>query len=125
MDISLTPIGTETMSAFTYGTSAYENSSFQSTLDNMIENGDDEGLREACLGFESYFLNMMMKTMRSTVSYSEGLFEKSDAEEMFQEMLDEELMNNVASTGGFGLADMMYNQLTANSSMSSSTDFSV
>lgn len=128
MDMSINSVGAEAMASVGYTATSFESDSFQSVLDSMVANGDEEGLKQACIDFESYFLNMMMKTMRNTISYDEdGLFSKSSAEETFQEMLDEELMNNAASTGGFGIADMMYKQLSSGyaSSSSSYTDFSV
>ena len=36
---------------------------------------------------------------------------KSNAEKLFQEMLDQEVSKTAANQGGIGLADMMYKQL--------------
>ena len=69
-------------------------------------------LREACEGFEAMFLSMMYKQMRATVPES-GLFgKKSNAIKIFEDMRDTELMNAAAKSGGIGLADMMYKQLS-------------
>ena len=88
-----------------------ETEDFQTTLNNAIENGQDEELKEACVEFESYFLNMMFKSMRSSIVSGGGMFEKSNAEKLFQEMLDQEVSKTAANQGGIGLADMMYKQL--------------
>ena len=69
-------------------------------------------LREACEGFEAMFLSMMYKQMRATVPEG-GLFgKKSNAMNIFEDMRDTELMNEVSKSGGIGIADMMYKQLT-------------
>ncbi len=92
--------------------SSLETKDFKQALDSAIQNGEEQELKEACVEFESYFLNMMFKSMRKTVVSGGGLFEKSNAEKMFQEMLDEELTKKIANEGGIGLADMMYKQLS-------------
>ena len=69
-------------------------------------------LREACEGFEAMFLSMMYKQMRATVPESELFGKKSNALEIFEDMRDTELMNAAAKSGGIGIADMMYKQLT-------------
>ena len=89
-----------------------ETENFKQTLDNAMQNGDDKELKEACVEFESYFLNMMFKSMKKTVVSGGGIFEKSNAQKMFEEMLDEELTKKMANTGGIGLADMMYKQMS-------------
>lgn len=89
-----------------------ESDSFKQSLDSAIQNGEDEKLKEACAEFESYFLNMMFKSMRQTVlADKDGIFAKSNAEQIFQDMLDQELTTKMAKQGGIGLADMMYKQL--------------
>ena len=90
-----------------------ESESFKDTLDNAIQNGEEKELKEACVQFESYFLNMMFKSMRKTVISGEGIFQKSNAESIFQEMLDQEMTKKMANQGGIGLADMMYKQLSS------------
>ena len=89
-----------------------ETENFKQILDNAMQNGDDKELKEACVEFESYFLNMMFKSMKKTVVSSGCIFEKSNAQKMFEEMLDEELTKKMANTGGIGLADMMYKQMS-------------
>ncbi len=89
-----------------------ESESFKENLNNAIQKGDEKDLKEACLQFESYFLNMMFKSMRKTVISGEGIFKKSNAENIFQEMLDQEMTKKMANQGGIGLADMMYKQLS-------------
>ena len=67
-------------------------------------------LREACQGFEAMFLDIMFKEMRNTVPEN-TLFGESQGEKIWHSMLDTELMQNVAKSGGLGIADMMYDNL--------------
>ena len=76
------------------------------------EDVEAKKLREACEGFEAMFLSMMYKQMRATVPESELFGKKSNALEIFEDMRDTELMNAAAKSGGIGIADMMYKQLT-------------
>jgi len=72
---------------------------------------DEKALREACEGFESMFLQMMYKEMRNTVPEN-SLLGNSNAEKIWQSMLDTEMMDNVSKSGGVGLADLMMKQLS-------------
>ena len=109
-----------------------ESKSFQATLDELQRKAnaadmteaassvpkhkeadvEAQKLREACEGFEAMFLSMMYKQMRATVPESELFGKKSNALEIFEDMRDTELMNAAAKSGGIGIADMMYKQLT-------------
>jgi flagellar protein flgJ len=111
-----------------------ESKSFQATLDELqrkaeasptseaagyvpknpmtAEDIEAKKLREACEGFEAMFLSMMYKQMRATVPESGLLGKKSNALEIFEDMRDTEMMNVAAKSGGIGIADMMYKQLT-------------
>lgn len=132
------PIGDSMLSGGAVGTSydaaraSAEGKSFQATLDEMqrkanaaaettgyvpkntmtAEDIEAKKLREACEGFEAMFLSMMYKQMRATVPESELFGKKSNALEIFEDMRDTEMMNAAAKSGGIGIADMMYKQLT-------------
>jgi flagellar protein FlgJ len=67
-------------------------------------------LREACQGFEAMFLDIVFKEMRNTVPEN-TLFGESQGEKIWHSMLDTEMMQNVAKSGGVGIADMMYDNL--------------
>ncbi len=77
-----------------------------------LGDGRDEKtkLRESCEGFESIFLQKMWEQMRKNVS-KEGYLHSKD-EEAYQSMFDVELCKKMASAGGIGLADMLYEQLS-------------
>ena len=70
---------------------------------------EEKKLREACEGFESIFLQKMWEQMRKNVN-KEGYLHSKD-EEAYQSMFDVELAKKMASAGGIGLADMLYEQL--------------
>ncbi len=81
--------------------------------DDSIE---DKELMAACKTFEGYFLQMMFKSMRSTIDTSGSVIPQSNAEKIFQDMLDEETSKKAAEGGnGIGLAQMLYKQLSRGS----------
>lgn len=85
-------------------------SGFDKILEEAKKSGDTTELRKATDELEAIFINMMMKSMRSTITETEGIFKKSESEKMFQEMLDEEYANSMAASGGIGISDMIFKQ---------------
>ena len=85
-------------------------SGFDKILEQAKKSGDTTELRKATDELESIFINMMMKSMRSTITETEGIFKKSESEKMFQEMLDEEYSKTMAASGGIGISDMIFKQ---------------
>jgi peptidoglycan hydrolase FlgJ len=74
---------------------------------------DGEGaLRETAKQFEALFIQMMMKSMRDASFKSDLL--QSDSQDTYQEMFDKEVSVSLAQRGGFGLADMLTQQLGKN-----------
>ncbi len=73
---------------------------------------DLESLKESSQTFETMFVMEMYKAMRKAVPEG-GLFEKSNATEIFQEMLDLEIAQESTKTQSLGLADAMYNQMAS------------
>lgn len=71
----------------------------------------EKKVREACQGFETMFLSMMYRQMRATVP-DNTLFGNSNSQKIWQSMLDDSMMEQVSKSGGVGLADMIYKQLT-------------
>lgn len=68
-------------------------------------------LYEQCLEFESIFVKMMLKEMRSTVDKSADIIGGGFAEGIYQDMLDDEYAKTMSKTAHFGLADDLYRQL--------------
>jgi Rod binding domain-containing protein len=70
----------------------------------------EKKLRASCEAFESVFIQKMWEQMRATVP--DGGMLKGREEKFWQGMYDQELSKSMASAGGIGLADMMYEQLS-------------
>lgn len=70
-------------------------------------------LRATAEQFESLMLNQMMKAMRETVSDEEGLFSSQETK-TFQGLLDQQWVTQMSKSKGFGIADMLVQQLGKN-----------
>ena len=68
-------------------------------------------LYEACLDFEALFIKQMLNAMRKTVDKTH-LIDGGMAEEIFEDMLYDEYAKKMARTAQFGLADMLYRDLS-------------
>ncbi|MEO8630736.1 MAG: rod-binding protein [Betaproteobacteria bacterium] len=72
---------------------------------------DPEGtLKEAARQFETIFMNIIMKSMRTEAS-GKSLFD-NEGTRVFTGLLDEEFSKKWANSGGMGLADLMVKQLS-------------
>lgn len=94
--------------------SNYENfQNYNKKVDNFSQslNSDKEKLKKAATEFESYFLNMMFKSMKKTVVPA---VEKSNAQKTFEEMMEQQVCDKIAKSGGIGFADMIYKNLEKN-----------
>lgn len=68
-------------------------------------------LYEKSMELESYFVKIMLNTMRSSLSSSGLTGEKSYAGGMYEDMLYDEFAVSMTKNAGFGLADQIYLQL--------------
>lgn len=91
---------------------ATEDQKFEEYLTKAYSDGDKQKLKDACREFEALFMQMMYRQMKRTIPESDFL-PKSTAREIFEEMLDEELINN-SKERGVGIADILYRQLSLN-----------
>jgi flagellar protein FlgJ len=73
---------------------------------------DLASLKESSREMETMFVMEMYKAMRKAVPEG-GLFEKSNATEIFQGMLDLELAKETTKGEGVGLATAMYEQMAS------------
>ena len=96
--------------ALNRATKALEDAKVSVDASGISAGEESKKLREACEGFEAMFLDIMFKEMRNTVPEN-TLFGQSHGEKIWHQMLDTELMQNVAKSGGVGIADMMYDNL--------------
>jgi len=75
------------------------------------DSGDREKqLREACEDFEAVFISKLWKGMKSTVPKEGYLHSKQ--EDQYMSMFDREFAEKMSKSGGIGLADMIYDQLS-------------
>jgi peptidoglycan hydrolase FlgJ len=73
---------------------------------------EEKKLLNAAQEFESFFTYMLLKEMRKTVMET-PLFHGGRAEEIFRDMLDEEVGKEMSHSGqGLGIADILYQQLS-------------
>lgn len=74
-----------------------------------IKTDTREGIKAAAQQFETYFLQMMLRSMRETLS-QDGLFDSQETRS-FTEMFDQQLSQTVAQGKGIGLADVLIAQI--------------
>ncbi len=72
----------------------------------------DDEIRQVSKNFESIFLQMVFKEMRKSVQKS-NLLGNSQGMEIFESMYDEDLTQQLASSRGVGLGQMIYQRLKA------------
>lgn len=82
-------------------------------IKRLAEQDEDAALKQVSLQFETLFMQMIMKSMReATRSLNEDSFLNTQYTEFYQEMHDEQLVQEMAKSGGMGLGEMMYQQLS-------------
>ncbi|HOQ06847.1 MAG TPA: rod-binding protein [Clostridiales bacterium] len=92
---------------------------FARRLEEAARNKDDRELKKACQEFEAIMLDMLYKQMKATIIKS-SLVEEDPGREIFESMLEEELMDQASRRGSLGLADMLYKQLSRQYGISAS-----
>lgn len=76
-----------------------------------LSSGDHEKLEKAAKEFEGIFMDIVMKSMRSTVEESDFMGDSKKAQ-FFQEMLDSEYSKASTERQGLGLAKAIVKQLS-------------
>jgi flagellar protein FlgJ len=75
------------------------------------DKGQDEAkLRKACQDFEAVFIGQIWKQMRSSVP-KDGMLHSKE-EESYLSMFDQELSVKMSRSGGIGLSDLLYENLS-------------
>ena len=69
-------------------------------------------LYEQALEFESYFVKIMLDSMRNTLTGKTLAGDESFAGKMYQDMMYDELGRSMTKNAGFGLADQIYLELS-------------
>ena len=70
-------------------------------------------LHDAATQLEGVFVGMLFKEMHSTVAKDTIFGKDTNADDTWQDMLDEKQADAVAKTGSFGIAKMIESQLRA------------
>jgi len=91
--------------------SRIDESDFERKLQQAMDKGDEESLKKACTEFEAMFLQMMYKQMKAAIPQAD-LIPKSVGRDIYESMLDEKLVEQAAESGGVGIADTLYKQLS-------------
>jgi len=71
---------------------------------------NEQELRKACTDFESMFMGKLWEQMQNSIP-KEGYLH-SRYEDQYMSMFNQELSKKLANSGGIGIADMMYSQLS-------------
>ena len=74
------------------------------------EKVENKQLRDVSRSFEAMFTNQLVTAMRKTV-VKDGFFKESQAEKIYQGMLDSEYSQRMAETEQIGLSKVIYEQL--------------
>ncbi len=81
------------------------------------EENNDEALKKVSQQFESMFISMLMKNMRAANDvFSEGNMFDTQEVKFYRDMHDNQLSLTLAHSGGFGIAEAMYRQMTEDKS---------
>lgn len=71
---------------------------------------EQEKFREACASFESMFISQLLQQMKKSIPKG-GFLGESKGQQMMEGLMDDECARFMASSGGIGLANMLYQQL--------------
>jgi len=81
----------------------------------MGRDKDPQALKEVAKKFEAMFVQQMLKTMRqANEAFGEGNYFDSQTTDFHRDMLDQQMVLNLTSGSGIGLADHFYKQMLQN-----------
>lgn len=89
----------------------YFDMSALSNLKAKAEDQKDDTLKVVAQQLESVFLELVLKAMTEANSAIKSEIFNRDQEEFYQGMFNQQLALSLSKSGGFGLADVIYNQL--------------
>lgn len=76
---------------------------------------EEERLRAVAVEFEALFAKQMLNAMRQTLDPESDMLDGGMAEDIFEDMLFEEYSRQMANTGSLGIADLIVQQFSTNS----------
>lgn len=81
----------------------------------MGRDKDPQALKEVAKKFEAMFVQQMLKTMReANEAFGEGNYFDSQSTKFHRDMLDQQMVLNLTSGAGIGIADHFYKQMLQN-----------
>ncbi|MCL2146288.1 MAG: rod-binding protein [Synergistaceae bacterium] len=83
---------------------------FENMLTAALNANDDKKLKDACTQFEEMMIGMIYKQMKATIIRAEEA--KDPGRDLYEQWQDEAMVKEMAKNGSFGLANMMYKQLS-------------
>ncbi|QMU99517.1 muramidase [Borrelia sp. A-FGy1] len=75
-------------------------------------NKNKNDLYNVSLEFETIFINQIFKSMRSSLKKENNIINGGQAEEIFEDMLYLEKARQISKSKNFGLATLIYNQIS-------------
>lgn len=89
-------------------------------LKTKAQKDPDAALKEVAQQFESIFINMLLKNMRSTnEAIGSGLFSSTQTKQ-YQDMMDSQMSQSLSSSGGIGLSEALIRQYQTQQGQASS-----
>lgn len=79
---------------------------------NKNISSEKEKLKEKTEEFEAIFIKMMLDSMDKTIDKKNNPFYGGNAEDIFNDMLNNNRSKDMSKSGDFGIAEMLYNQLS-------------
>ncbi len=80
------------------------------TFSSSVKESGDAAKRSTCAEFEAIMLQLMFKSMRSEEP-SEGVIESSNAQSIYQDLLDGRIAQELAHRQSLGIGEQIYRQL--------------
>jgi flagellar protein FlgJ len=75
------------------------------------EKAESAVLKKACCDFEALFVGYMLQKMRQSVPQNQ-MFSGGRGEEIFRDLQDAAIAQNISAENGIGLSRMLYAELT-------------
>ncbi len=85
----------------------------QSQTQNKPATAFEKKARETAESFEAVFLSQILKNMSMGIK-TDGPFGGGHGEDIFRDVLNEEIANQISRNGGIGLSDAVYREILKN-----------
>jgi flagellar protein FlgJ len=83
------------------------------SLKSLARKDDAAALKGVAQQFESMFINMMLKSMRDATDVMSSDLLSSNESKFYRDMHDQQLSLHLAESGGYGLAEVMFEQMSS------------